>query len=72
MTTDEILKGTVQTQFFWDGGTSVNQGVGYIIINCGNNLRRSRKSPLIITKRRYKDQALYKCSDYVKSKSDNN
>ena len=61
MSTKEFLKGTIQTNFIWDGGTSINQGIGFIVIDCQDNLKKHRSSPVIITTKNCQNSAINFC-----------
>jgi hypothetical protein len=61
MSTKEFLNGTVQTGFIWDGGTSINQGIGFIVVDCQDGLKPHRSSPIIITTKDYIESARSYC-----------
>ena len=61
MSTKEFLNGTVQSTFIWDGGTSINQGIGFIVVDCQDNLNQHRSSPVVITTKDYEDSAINFC-----------
>jgi len=65
MSTEDFLNGTFESAFIWDGGTSVNQGIGFIVVDCQDNFKQHKSSPIIITTKEFEDSAINFCHSYT-------